>query len=51
MMFDHVFVGESKSYEEQLRQMLEDLSKGKDEEKPLPHMNQVNLHLRFMDLY
>lgn len=34
--------GESKSYEEQLRQMLQDLSKGKDkdEEKPLPHMNQ-----------
>lgn len=34
--------GESKSYEEQLQQMLQDLSKGKekDEEKPLPHMNQ-----------
>ncbi|XP_077073266.1 TBC1 domain family member 8 [Siphateles boraxobius] len=32
----------SKSYEEQLQQMLQDLSKGKDkdEEKPLPHMNQ-----------
>ncbi|KAK7154641.1 hypothetical protein R3I94_007841 [Phoxinus phoxinus] len=32
--------GESKSYEEQLQQMLQDLSKDKDEEKPLPHMNQ-----------
>ncbi|KAI2647991.1 TBC1 domain family member 8 [Labeo rohita] len=34
--------GERKSYEEQLQQMLQDLSRGKEknEEKPLPHMNQ-----------
>ncbi|XP_051762532.1 TBC1 domain family member 8 [Ctenopharyngodon idella] len=34
--------GEKMSYEEQLQQMLQDLNKGKekDEEKPLPHMNQ-----------
>lgn len=33
--------GERKSYEEQLQQMLEDLnSRKKDQEKPLPHMNQ-----------
>lgn len=34
--------GEKKSYEEQLQQMLLDLSRGKEknEEKPLPHMNQ-----------
>ncbi|XP_016117437.1 TBC1 domain family member 8-like [Sinocyclocheilus grahami] len=34
--------GERQSYEEQLQQMLQDLSRGKqkNEEKPLPHMNQ-----------
>ncbi len=45
MMSSRVCAGEKKSYEEQLQQMLLDLSQGKEknEEKPLPHMNQVKL--------
>lgn len=42
--FFFFFLGEEKSYEEQLKQMLKDLEKERDkgQEKSLPHMKQVS---------